>query len=133
MPYSGHLVHFKLNRKTIREIAVSPQVHEMLTEHIDFAKTFAETLASGLRSDEEHQHYQDSFTTEVAKVHGFPREHPMTRWGAKLSNSSAQANFVEFGTVRTTKSGDVVETPGHHILGHTVDFLNTLAPRLDPE
>ncbi|MFI7608786.1 hypothetical protein ACIBTV_27250 [Micromonospora sp. NPDC049366] len=129
----ARLLRFQLNRKTVKAIAVGPECRQMVADHADLAKTFAETLSTGLRSNEEHQHYQDSFEVEVKVVHGITPEWPLTRIAARLSNSAPHANMVEFGSVRTTKNGDVVVTEGQHILGRTLDFLHSLDHRLSPE
>ncbi|MBQ1047855.1 hypothetical protein KBX50_05200 [Micromonospora sp. C51] len=130
----ARLLAFKLNRGGVKALAVGPECRRMVNEHAQVAKTFAETLSSGLRSDEEDKrHYQDSFEVEVEVVHGITPEWPLTRAVGRLANTAPHAIIVEFGTARTTKDGRVVQTRGYGILSRTLDFLNSIDGRLDPE
>jgi hypothetical protein len=110
-------VYFELDRPGIAAIAMGPQLAAAV---IDLATTKALPYAieASPRSAEHHRHYQDSFVV----VPGTAWIAAMKRVAARLVNTSDHAAAVEWGSQRTGFEG-------HHVLGHTLDYLNSFGHR----
>lgn len=109
-------VEFELDRAGIREIAVGPELAYATHYVADVvAKPYA--ITNSPRSLVNKIHYQDSFRVTQVVVDGIGHP-PMRRVGARLLNIAPHAAAVEWGNRRTPR--------GHHVLGATLDFLNSL-------
>lgn len=121
--YTGRSVHayFELNRPGIAGLAVDNNLLRvschLLAERV--AKPYAISISP--RSDENHQHYQDSFVVEDILTGITPEaigDPPMLRVGSRLLNGVRHAAAVEWGHRRAPN--------GHHVLGRTLEYLNGL-------
>ncbi|MFG3710887.1 hypothetical protein [Micromonospora sp. NPDC047730] len=123
------LLRFNLNRSEVERIAVGSECRQMVRQHGEMAKAYAEGLASEIYSgadDDDGIHYRDSFELDVLTVHGITPEWPMSRAGSRLWNSAPHAGAIEFGY-----QGLFTRAEGQEVLGRTLDFLWSLDGRID--
>lgn len=113
-------VHFKMNRKSIRAIAVSPEVGDACHDWAEHkAKPFAMSI-SPTSNDTAKKHYIDSFEVHPILTGAPPASTligrpPMMRRGAILINTAPYAIAVEYGGKRAR-----ARQKSHRVLGRTL-------------
>lgn len=116
------LLKFRLNRskRGIAGVAVSAKIRRAVN---DIAETKAKPYAVAA-SPRDTGAYAGSWAVHDVTVHGIPKGWPMTRAGARLSNSDPAAKVIEVGSARRTQSGEIVATPAHRVLQRTLQHLD---------
>lgn len=106
---------YKPDSAGLLEIARSPAVRAAMVEVAEKGKTIAVAMAEQFRSDEDDQHYADSFEVEKDVTVNLRGRYPGPRGAARLVNTSAHAAAVEWGNAHDHKP--------HHVLAETREAL----------
>lgn len=110
---------YRPNSSGFRDLALSPKVREALARVCEKAKGHAEEISADIRSDQEHQHYNESFEVRPETVE-WAGEHPGPRAAARLQNTAPHAAAVEYG-YKGRAAGPT--DSAHRVLGRTLEWL----------